>query len=140
MTPAGDRRPAHASRRRNPSAGAAAGCNARRPSISTRYAGTGIGRISLSRPLSACSAACSSNSTASPWPAIVICRVTSVARTGVLDVALNDWQAAGLLKPSIARLDRLVTAEKTVFLRRLGVLRAADLDAVRNTWNAHMTL
>ncbi len=70
----------------------------------------------------------------------VICRVTSVNRTGTLDVTLNDWQAAGLLKPSVARLDRLVTAEKTIFLRRLGVLSAADLASVRNTWNQRMTL
>ena len=70
----------------------------------------------------------------------VICRVTSVSRAGALDVTLNDWQAAGLLKPSVARLDRLVTAEKTIFLRRLGVLSDADLAAVRGTWNEHMTL
>ena len=70
----------------------------------------------------------------------VICRVTSVPRSGPLDVALNDWQATGLLKPSIARLDRLVTAEKTIFLRRLGVLSAADLAAVRSAWNSQMKL
>lgn len=49
----------------------------------------------------------------------VICRVTSVARTGALDVSINDWQTAGLLMPSVARLDRIVTAEKSIFLRRL---------------------
>lgn len=70
----------------------------------------------------------------------VICRVTSVIRTGTLDATLNDWKTAGLLKPSVARLDRLVTAEKTIFLRRLGVLEGTDLAAVRSTWNAHMTL
>jgi len=48
----------------------------------------------------------------------VICRVTSVVHTGALDVTLDDWQAAGLLKPSVARLDRLVTAEKTVFFAK----------------------
>jgi hypothetical protein len=63
-----------------------------------------------------------------------------VSRTGTLDVTLHDWKAAGLLKPSFARLDRLVTAEKTIFLRRLGVLGAGDLAAVRATWNQHMTL
>ncbi len=63
-----------------------------------------------------------------------------MSRTGTLDVTLNDWQGAGLLKPSVARLDRLVTAEKTVFLRRLGVLSTTDLAAVRNTWNLRMTL
>jgi hypothetical protein len=55
-------------------------------------------------------------------------------------MSLRDWQAAGLLKPSVARLDRLVTAEKTVFLRCLGVLSATDLAAVRATWNGQMTL
>lgn len=70
----------------------------------------------------------------------VICRVTSVSRTGPLDVILHDWQAAGLLRPSVARLDRLVTAEKSVFLRRLGVLSTADASAVRQAWNQHMTL
>ena len=61
-------------------------------------------------------------------------------RSGPLDVILNDWQTAGLLKPSTARLDRLVTAEKTMFLRRLGILSPADLAAVRNTWNSQMKL
>ena len=70
----------------------------------------------------------------------IICRVTSVVRTGPLDVPLNDWQAAGLLRASVARLDRIVTAERTVFMRRLGVLSPADLEAVRTTWNQHMRL
>ncbi len=70
----------------------------------------------------------------------VICRVTSVHRSGPLDVTLNDWQAAGLLRSSVARLDRLVTAEKSIFLRRLGVLSPADLVAVRSTWNNQMLL
>ena len=70
----------------------------------------------------------------------VICRLTSIHRSGPLDVTLNDWQAAGLLKPSVARLDRLVTAEKTIFLRRLGVLSPSDLAAVRGTWNDQMKL
>jgi len=70
----------------------------------------------------------------------LICRITSTSRTGPLDVTLNDWQTAGLFKPSVARLDRLVTAEKTVFLRRLGVLSTTDLLAVRNTWNQRMML
>ena len=70
----------------------------------------------------------------------VICRVTSAIRTGPLDVALLDWQTAGLLKASVARLDRIVTAEKSVFLRRLGVLSARDAEAVRRTWNQRMRL
>ncbi|MFO0792081.1 MAG: type II toxin-antitoxin system PemK/MazF family toxin [Pirellulales bacterium] len=43
---------------------------------------------------------------------VVICRITSAQHTDPLDVAIADWSAAGLAKPSIARLARLVTAEK----------------------------
>ncbi|MCW5552430.1 MAG: type II toxin-antitoxin system PemK/MazF family toxin [Verrucomicrobiae bacterium] len=70
----------------------------------------------------------------------IICRLTSVLHEGPLDVRLADWQAAGLLKPSVARLDRLVTAERTVFIRRLGVLTAGDLQRVRTVWNQQMRL
>jgi mRNA interferase MazF len=70
----------------------------------------------------------------------IICRVTSVTRVGPLDVTISDWQQAGLLKPSEARLDRIVTAEKRVFLRRLGVLSKTDLEAVRAAWNREMRL
>jgi mRNA interferase MazF len=69
----------------------------------------------------------------------IICRITSVVRTDKLDVILLDWNAAGLLKPSVARLDRIVTVEKSVFLRRLGKLSAADANSVRTTWNRHLT-
>ena len=70
----------------------------------------------------------------------IICRVTSVLHSDSLDVRLTDWRHAGLLKPSIARLSRLVTAEKSIFVRRLGTLSPADLQAVRNVWNQHMKL
>jgi mRNA-degrading endonuclease toxin of MazEF toxin-antitoxin module len=70
----------------------------------------------------------------------LICRVTSVVRTGPLDTPIVDWQACGLLRPSVARLDRLVTAERSVFRRRLGVLSGRDIDAVREKWNRHMRL
>lgn len=71
---------------------------------------------------------------------VIICRITSVLRAEPLDVTLRDWQAAGLLKPSIARLDRIVTAEKTILLRRLGMLSAMDAQAVRDAWNRSMKL
>ena len=70
----------------------------------------------------------------------LICRITSVSRTGPLEVALSHWETAGLAKPSVARLSRLVTAEKTVFIRRLGELGSADKRAVREAWNGSMWL
>lgn len=70
----------------------------------------------------------------------IIARVTSVRRNGALDVTVRDWQAANLLMPSVVRLDRLVTAEKVIFIRRLGTLSSHDLEAVRTRWNQAMRL
>jgi mRNA-degrading endonuclease toxin of MazEF toxin-antitoxin module len=70
----------------------------------------------------------------------LICRVTSATRAGPLDVTLADWAQAGLAKPFVARLDRLVTAEKTILGRRLGVLSVADQTVIRKAWNQHMRL
>ena len=71
---------------------------------------------------------------------VLICRITSVLRNDPLDVPIVDWQQAGLIKASVARLDRLVTAEKTVLKRHLGCLSAADQLAIRTAWNQHMRL
>ena len=70
----------------------------------------------------------------------VICRITSVPHSGSLDVAITDWMAAGLAKPSIARLNRLVTAEKTLFSHRLGELSPPDAATIKATWNQYMIL
>ena len=70
----------------------------------------------------------------------VICRVTSAAKSRPFDVPIQAWRQAGLLKPSIARIDRLVTAERSIFLRRLGSLETNDLAAVRLAWNQQMRL
>jgi hypothetical protein len=56
------------------------------------------------------------------------------------DVMVTDWQAAGLLVPSEASLDRLLTVKRAVVLRQLGVLTPTDLNLVRSTWSRHMRL
>lgn len=71
---------------------------------------------------------------------VVICRITSAAHAGRCDVCLLDWVKEGLAKPSIVRLDRLVTAEKAILGRRLGRLSAQDEAAIRAAWNQHMKL
>jgi len=70
----------------------------------------------------------------------IICRVTSILHSGPLDVRLSDWASAGLLKPSVARIDRIVTTERQIFLTRLGVLSSSDKELIKNTWNAYMKL
>ncbi len=71
---------------------------------------------------------------------VLVCRITSVLRTGPLDVMLSGWANAGLAKPSVARLDRVIAVEKGLLHRRLGSLNASDQHAVRNAWNQHMKL
>jgi mRNA interferase MazF len=71
---------------------------------------------------------------------VVICRITSATIATPLDITIADWSSAGLAKPSIARLDRLVTSEKSLLHVRLGELSPTDKAAIRAAWNAHMTL
>jgi mRNA interferase MazF len=71
----------------------------------------------------------------------IICRVTSAPPRSVpTDVVLRDWKAAGLLLPSVARIDRLVTAEKSVLVRRLGVLSEHDKASIRTVRNTQLRL
>lgn len=70
----------------------------------------------------------------------VICRVTSVMHASALDVPVLDWHAAGLAKPSVVRLNRIVTAEKTLLHARLGQLSMSDQQSVRDAWNTSMKL
>lgn len=65
----------------------------------------------------------------------LVCRITSVPHRGFLDLPLNDWQSAGLDRPSTIRLSRLVTVEKSILKVRIGKLSQSDLDRVRTLWN-----
>jgi hypothetical protein len=68
----------------------------------------------------------------------LICRITSVFYSGRLDVELRDWGLARLEKPSVARLNRLVTAEKSLLTKYLGRLASADATAIKAAWNQNM--
>ena len=70
----------------------------------------------------------------------IICRITSVQHAGPLDVPIIDWAGAGLARPSVARLNRLVTAEKSLLGTKLGQLNSSDAVKVKETWNRHMVL
>ena len=71
---------------------------------------------------------------------VVICRITSAARSGNLDIPINFWREAGLEKPSVIRLNRLVTAEKTLLIKQIGKLTIADAGNVKAAWNTRMML
>lgn len=70
----------------------------------------------------------------------LVCRITSVPHQGSLDLAISDWEKAGLEKPSVVRLSRLVTIEKSLLKVRIGKLSGKDLSLVRKTWNEQFRL
>jgi hypothetical protein len=59
--------------------------------------------------------------------------VTSRARVADLDVALADWQAAGLNVPPVARAHKLAVLSKASVRRVVGRMTAGDLVAFHAT-------
>ena len=57
---------------------------------------------------------------------LVVARVTTQMYQTPNDVAISDWQGAGLLASSVIRLHKLATLEKALIRRRLGSLQPAD--------------
>jgi len=61
---------------------------------------------------------------------VVVARVTTQLHQTPHDVTITDWQGAGLLAPSVARLHKLATIEKALIRRQLGRLQPADRQQV----------
>ena len=64
---------------------------------------------------------------------IVASRITSQSARTRFDLEITGWQEAGLLLPSIVRLDKLATLEKRSVERRLGALPPEDLRKVEES-------
>ena len=69
---------------------------------------------------------------------LVVARITSQPQQTDYDVALQNWQAAGLALPSIVRLHKLATLQKSLIERPLGRLTADDWSlaqaVIRHLW------
>lgn len=61
---------------------------------------------------------------------LVVARITRHPVRSDFDVAIEDWQGAGLLFPSTVRLDKVVTLEKQLVERKLGELSQNDENRV----------
>ena len=61
---------------------------------------------------------------------VVVARVTTQMHQTPFDVSIMDWQGSGLLAPSVVRLHKLATLEKTLIRRPLGRLQPADREQV----------
>lgn len=70
---------------------------------------------------------------------VILARVTSqVSRRDPFDVELTHWAQAGLVVRSVARVHKVLTAEKGLIERRLGSLTSDDWTqvqaAIRRLW------
>lgn len=65
---------------------------------------------------------------------LVIMAITSQVRQplGFGEALVNDWQSAGLIKPSVLK-PVLTTIEQGLVIRTMGTLSAADLRRLRDT-------
>ncbi len=63
---------------------------------------------------------------------LLVAPVTSQAERSPHDVRLVRWQQAGLRLPSIVRVEKLATVEKSIVLRRMGRLAPEDWSGVRD--------
>ena len=61
---------------------------------------------------------------------VVQARITTQRYQTPHDVDITDWQGAGLLAPSVVRLHKLVTLDKSRVLRYLGALQSVDQQRV----------
>lgn len=64
----------------------------------------------------------------------VLAAVTSAPPRSLADVALSDWQEAGLRVTSTVRLSRLDCLEQFLLRKKLGRLSAKDSETVKRVW------
>jgi mRNA interferase MazF len=64
----------------------------------------------------------------------IVAAVTSAPPRGATDVALTDWQAAGLRLPSTVRLGRLDCFEQNLLVYRLGRIASDDAAHLKQVW------
>ncbi|ACK65863.1 hypothetical protein PCC8801_1820 [Rippkaea orientalis PCC 8801] len=62
---------------------------------------------------------------------IIVARITSKPHYTDFDIYINEWQKAGLLRPSTVRLHKINTLAKSLINRRLGQLESSDLQNIK---------
>lgn len=72
---------------------------------------------------------------------VLIMAITSriEQNTGIGECFINNWQSAGLLKPSAIK-PAISTIEQSLILKRLGSLSSDDLSATANTLKELLSL
>lgn len=63
---------------------------------------------------------------------IVVAKITSSLERTSFDIPVNDWKAAGLLLPSVIRIDKIATLSKSRISRKLGALDISYHSPIKN--------
>ncbi len=64
---------------------------------------------------------------------LVVSRITSQMLQTAFDIEITEWQQAGLMRPSVVRLHKVNTVEKSLINRQLGTLQPNDWQQVRQS-------
>ena len=67
---------------------------------------------------------------------VMVARITTQTARGKSDIALTDWESAGLLAPSAVRLGKVATIKKSLVDKLLGALTLTEAQRVKNEWRA----
>ena len=67
---------------------------------------------------------------------VLLAKITTQAHPSQHDMALADWQGAGLIAPSFLRLHKMATLEKRLVDRVLGHLQPQDRNQVAQSLGA----
>ncbi len=65
---------------------------------------------------------------------VLVARISSQSAQSIYDVELSDWQAGGLLFPSVVRVHKLATVEKRLIERKLGKLTDKDRGRIQEVF------
>lgn len=67
---------------------------------------------------------------------VLVALISSHPARDNYDISLRDWQAAGLLLPSVIRIHKVATLEKSLILRSLGQVSEYDQKRVSQGLNS----
>lgn len=65
---------------------------------------------------------------------VIFMMITSVQPSTIFDVTIDDWEEAGLLKPSIARTNKVFTIDAPIILKKMGSLNPKEFKIISDTF------
>jgi len=70
---------------------------------------------------------------------VLLARITTQLHSTATDCVIHDWRGAGSLAPSVVRLFKLATLDKSLVKRVLGTLQPSDRLAARTALQSFLS-